>query len=41
MLPLRASTYGAVGVFGTIVRELEWKTPIFSQQAVPETPNAS
>jgi hypothetical protein len=26
------------GVFVTIFRELEWKTPIFSWRVVPETP---
>jgi hypothetical protein len=31
----------AFGVFGTIFRELEWKTPVFYSRAVPKTPNAS
>jgi hypothetical protein len=34
-------TYDAFGVFGAVLRELEWKTPIFSWIAVPKTPNAS
>jgi hypothetical protein len=33
--------YDAFGVFGTVLRELEWKTPIFSWRVVPRTPNAS
>jgi hypothetical protein len=33
--------YDAFGVFGTILRELEWKAPIFFQRALPRTPNAS
>jgi hypothetical protein len=33
--------YDAFGVFGTIFRELEWKTRIISWRAVPKTPNVS
>jgi hypothetical protein len=33
--------HDAFGVFGTIFRELEWKTPIFFWRAVAKTPNAS
>jgi hypothetical protein len=29
-----------IGVFETIFRELEWKTPIFSWRAVPKFPKA-
>jgi hypothetical protein len=36
-----ALAYDALGVFGTILRELEWKAPIFSWRAVPKTPNES
>jgi hypothetical protein len=39
--PNLLGTYEAFGVFGTIFRELEWKTPIFYWRAIPETPNAS
>ena len=35
------STYDAFGVFGTIFRALEWKTPIFCWRVVPKSPNAS
>jgi hypothetical protein len=33
--------YGVIGVFGTILRELEWKTPFFSWRVLPKTPSAS
>jgi hypothetical protein len=35
-----ALVYDAFGIFGTVFRELAWKTPIFSWRAVPKTPNA-
>ena len=33
-------TYHAFGLIGTTFRELEWKTLIFAERAVPITPNA-
>jgi hypothetical protein len=36
-----AALYDAFGVLGTIFRELEWKTPIFSWRVDPKTPNTS
>jgi hypothetical protein len=32
--------YDAFGDYGTIVRELEWKSQICDGGAVPKTPNA-
>ena len=37
--PLR--TYDAFGDLGSILREREWKTPIFSGRVAPRTPDAS
>ena len=33
--------YDAFGLIGTTFRELEWKTQIFFERAVPISPNAS
>jgi hypothetical protein len=37
----RAVPYDALGVFGTVLRELAWEMPIFYWRAVPKNPNAS
>ena len=38
---VRQLTYSAFGLIGTILREIEWKTPIFSWRVIPKSANAS
>ena len=34
------AAYDAFGLIGTTFRDLDWKTPIFFERAVPISPNA-